>query len=294
MNREEKEESLVKARLEYPLGTVFLCAYDKSRQKVTRNHNILDEDQDDLYIDGGQGFIVHKNEWAEIISTPQPQEDVTKMEKKPQFEVLGFCNKGDVVVSLAEREDQRNLGQMLLVERCSSKYSLYYKSITQGEINSSDESSWRLATKEETDAYHRGVRNISEFVAAQEDNWEPKVGEWVVILQNLGDLNKCLQVSKRCSTHCWFKETETPYTHELKQLRKALPHEIPSNQEPKQINSQLNVKHNGTTEGKTIKTNPKTAKVTSGKRSTGRTVSGRRGRSTVAVGHLSHKTITGS
>jgi len=321
MNR---EEMLEKARRDYPIGTEYeplninyINGKPKTVKVINNSHHYGGTGEfSGIWVDstGCCGTIYAQGKWAEIISTPQPQEDVTKMEKKPQFEVLGFCNKGDIIVSLKHLDNVRKIGDLIQVESYSGSI-MYYEYNWNGSIGStasSDAYTWRLATPEETAAYHKGVRNI-EFVAAQEDNWEPSEGGWVVITATgfnndfsgktkKGDVYQISSIIKDTVGYkIKFTNGRGGYgSHDpdsgdsiKKCFRKALPHEIPV-QETKQINSQLNVKHNGTTEGKTIKTNSKTAKVTSGKRSTGRTVSGRRGRSTVAVGHLSHKTITGS
>lgn len=70
--------------------------------------------------------------------------------------VLGFCEIGDIVVSLQAVVGERDDGDMFVVSEYSSKKCLYYKNNT----NSTKPTTWRLATVDEAQRFHEGVTNI--------------------------------------------------------------------------------------------------------------------------------------
>ena len=87
-------------------------------------------------------------------------------------EILGFCDIGDIVVSLTNNSQNREEGDMFKVLDGSSKNNLYYKQSTC----SSDVKQWRLATQSEIDAYNQGVRNIKDIKV--EEKYKFKKGVW--------------------------------------------------------------------------------------------------------------------
>jgi hypothetical protein len=75
-------------------------------------------------------------------------------------EVLGFCDIGDIVVSLSKpRFSDRKIGDIYKVLPKSSKLSLYY---TVNDLNNCA-SEWRLATDKEVIAFNKGIKNINEI-----------------------------------------------------------------------------------------------------------------------------------
>lgn len=117
------------------------------------------------------GYICNNSdkEWFNIIpggyteiTFDQFKKWVLKEEKTmDKIEVFPGIYVGDVVVSLKLRPDTRRYGDILKVLEKSHKGTLYYNSST-----CSDKSSeWRKATKEEEEAYSKGIRNISEIIS---------------------------------------------------------------------------------------------------------------------------------
>lgn len=80
--------------------------------------------------------------------------------------VLGFCEIGDIVVSLEAMHGERDDGDMFVVLEESSKKCLYYKYNT----NSTRPTTWRLATLDESQRFHEGVTNIYNSDISSKDS----------------------------------------------------------------------------------------------------------------------------
>jgi hypothetical protein len=80
--------------------------------------------------------------------------------------VLGFCEIGDIVVSLEAMHGERDDGDMFVVLEDSSKKCLYYKYNT----NSTRPTTWRLATLDESQRFHEGVTNIYNSDISSKDS----------------------------------------------------------------------------------------------------------------------------
>jgi hypothetical protein len=81
---------------------------------------------------------------------------------KPEPLILGKYKIGDVVVSLAEYNPVRRIGDMFVVLPKSSRSNLYYRD----DRNGADPSSWRAATEFEAASFRTGTRNIKDIVSS--------------------------------------------------------------------------------------------------------------------------------
>lgn len=296
MTQEEKDALLAEAKRRYPVGTEYNCARDGHINTAERDPEIIDTVDGD--IDVGVGYIRYNGKWAKIVSTPQPQFEVGKWYKSKSGHTIKHKKKsqtyfhhGDYITS-------------------SGTFS-YNKS----DLGCTDDGTYKEVPLSEIQQY-LPEGHPDKFVAAKDEEWEPKVGMWV---KCIGDGN----TDRYAIDGGWvngliFKVTRV--TKEYRGIRNilwggkkgfgvfkhnlvpALPHEIPGNEQQKwenllisktSNNSQFNTKQNGTNQ-KGIEVQRKTAKVTSGKRISGSAVSGRRSRTATASGHLSYKAIIGS
>lgn len=91
--------------------------------------------------------------------------------------IFGKFKIGDIVVSLTNKSSNRKEGELFKVLDRSSRNALYYKE----SANSSASKEWRLATKEEKEAYERGIKNIKDI--GNENEF--KKGEYIVTLDNM-------------------------------------------------------------------------------------------------------------
>ena len=107
-----------------------------------------------------------------------------KMEPEEEL-ILGRFKIGDVVVSLTNRPNLRCEGDLFVVLPNSGKYALYYLP----ETNNGQSKEWRLATKEEKEAYERGIKNIKDMAPTIF-----KKGQYIVTLIDdgfCGTINYC-------------------------------------------------------------------------------------------------------
>lgn len=91
--------------------------------------------------------------------------------------ILGKFKKTDVVVSLTNMGNMRKEGDLFKVLTKSSKGALYYKE----SINSRAGKEWRMATKEEKQAYEKGIKNIKDIVKSNEF----LKGEYIITLDSI-------------------------------------------------------------------------------------------------------------
>lgn len=84
--------------------------------------------------------------------------DTRKIATKDNL-ILGFCNIGDIVVSLNIINTRRKKGDIFKVLSNSSITNLYYKE----DYNSRYKEDWRLATPEEKLAFESGITNIKDI-----------------------------------------------------------------------------------------------------------------------------------
>lgn len=94
----------------------------------------------------------------------------TAPETKSEDLILGHYKIGDIVVSLKYVMAGRNVGDIFTVLPQSSKENLYYRTTN----NSSNASTWRLATESEIEAYKKGITNISNMKPAVNESQESK------------------------------------------------------------------------------------------------------------------------
>jgi len=94
-----------------------------------------------------------------------------------RVEVFPGIFVGDVVVSLADINNSRNVGDMFSVLSNSSKGVLYYRL----SLSSGNSTQWRLATPKEAEAYQNRAKNISE-IKEEEKKWVK--GGYVRILRD--------------------------------------------------------------------------------------------------------------
>jgi hypothetical protein len=167
-------------------------------------------------------------------------------EKDSKLEVFPGVFVGDIVVSLEERVDYRNIGDMFQVLPNSTEKCLYYEysisSLKMGITHNSNSKSWRKATPEEVKDYNKGIRNLSITENKPvEDELIPQIGEWYVVLDTFekeDTLGKCyysqgevfqvvsLQKSNVLKSKWWLHKDDNKAIG-LGSCRKALESEIP-------------------------------------------------------------------
>ncbi len=235
MNR---EEMLEKARNDYPDGCVFRSAASGDQRtfngafKIEENGSIHVKTQES----NGIKYVYDstKNKWAEIISTPQPQEDVTKMEKKPQFEV-GKWYKGignDNFIAKYIKTD----GFDFISDGFFIHKNKYQSSTCNGRIGK-----YKNAVECPLSEIQQYLPDghPDKLVAAQEDNWvftsKGSFGYGMVE----ADEGKVFKVIESDDLKYTLDGKSNPFTIttgairvRIQDVRKALPHEIPGNKEP--------------------------------------------------------------
>jgi hypothetical protein len=166
-------------------------------------------------------------------------------EKDSKLEVFPGIFVGDIVVSLQCRSNTRKIGDIFQVLLGSIKGYLYYEYNINSEIgiiHSCNFESWRKATSQETEAYNKGIRKLSDMEnKSVEDERTPQIGEWYVVLDVFeaeDTLGKChysqgevfqvfsLQKSNLLKSKWWLHKDENKAIG-LGSCRKALESEIP-------------------------------------------------------------------
>lgn len=124
---------------------------------------VVDEDNDK---DTDIGVYLIKNGYRGIF-----WKDNIKKVEKDRIEVFPGMFVGDIVVSLETLTAARNKGDMLeiLDGLSAGDCRLWYKHPKYGESNSTNPTTWRLATTEEKIWYNKGKRNISEIPVTSEN-----------------------------------------------------------------------------------------------------------------------------
>jgi len=110
--------------------------------------------------------------------------------------IFGKFKIGDIVISLTNKSSFRKEGDLFKVLASSSRNTLYYKEST----NSSDSKEWRLATKEEKEAYEKGIKNIKDMAPTIF-----KKGQYIVTLINDGYTGKINYCSKQRIDYPYLK-----------------------------------------------------------------------------------------
>ena len=88
---EEDNEISEEARLKYPIGTKFICPYNKQEFVVKPNNSaweILPNDNNNIDGGFGCGYLQHESKWAEITYSPIP-----KLTKDQKQKVLDLINE---------------------------------------------------------------------------------------------------------------------------------------------------------------------------------------------------------
>ena len=158
------EQLLEEAKRKYPIGTRYKCALTDSEYTVEKpNFSIYNSNT--IHTEYGRGTLYYNGKWAEIISTSEAEEVL----------VFGKYKIGDIVVSLTTMGNSRKEGDLFKVLPNSSK-SIYYAPKT----SSSRPQDWRKATKEEEEAYNKGITNIHLIKDYVETINKPKfeIGKW--------------------------------------------------------------------------------------------------------------------
>ena len=174
--KEDMNEILERCISMYPRGTVFnndklLDAVDLPNGRrdanctVRDSHRIIKEENGKHHItvevsvggnnEGGR-TIYCKGEYAEIILLDSSKSTSNKIQVFPGIFI------GDIVVSLEEIEDRRDIGDMFEVLAGSSNNSLQYEAIHGRKCSSINKEEWRLADSYEITAFLEGANSIDE------------------------------------------------------------------------------------------------------------------------------------
>jgi hypothetical protein len=235
-----KEELLEKARRDYPVGT----EYDPlNKRHILSNPNTVKVERNDHHYGGVgdlygiwvgstncSGTIYAQGKWAEIISTPD------KMEKKQQFEVGRWYKINNSWWSKCGAIK----GGHFYEAEAITKQGIYRNDLTANFSLAEDGRSPVLLIDLSEIQQYLPDGHPDKFVATKDEEWEPKDGEDVIITSwyhakiELPQHGKIKRANKAgCDIVLskdhhgnkglwWFNKGE---------YRKALPHEIPGNEE---------------------------------------------------------------
>lgn len=180
----EKDALLQEAMERFPVGTSFhpahayregeYCTITKDSVFIINSDEIIASVNGENWIDPNSEnqiygntnynrFVYYQGKWAIKANIPPKTEKEEEIIEQ-KVEVFPGIYVGDIVVSLRDSGDTRKIGDIFKVLPDSKKYTLFYRKTFTITKKSCDETSWRLATPEEINAYYvLGIRNIDEI-----------------------------------------------------------------------------------------------------------------------------------
>lgn len=232
MTQEEKDALLKEAKRRYPVGTEYNCACDGHVNTAERDPEIIDPEDGD--IDVGVGYVRYNGKWATIVSTPQPQLKVGSW-----YRCSAWINTSSIRRFKGISDDGRfSYTEWLQDGRIYDRHREVH-------MTDSDHQNWKTFTEVPLSEIQQYLPDghVDKLVAAKDEEWEPKVGDWGVVLSNKSNgchvIGKSYKITGEGYAPHWELtgiDQEGRYDswyYDTEEIRKALPHEIPGNEQQK-------------------------------------------------------------